>query len=93
MLASNQKMEVGRSDAAAVIQFDHVGLPIPAHHQCRLRHLGGDAGGAPSVNPACPLVHEQVCTAIRNVKQLYRRMGQEPIGLSEAGCPALESSP
>ena len=48
---------------------------------------------APSLDPACPLVHDQVCTAIRNVKQLYMRMGQAPMALSEAGCPALESSP
>ena len=47
-----------------------------------------DAGGALSLNLECPLVHEQVCTAVRNVKQIYRRMGQEPTGLSEAGCPA-----
>jgi tetratricopeptide (TPR) repeat protein len=60
----------------------------------------GDAGGAPSLNPACPLVHDQVCTAFRNVKQLYMHMGQEPMAadtgrkaISEAGCPALESSP
>ena len=47
-----------------------------------------NAGGALSLNLECPLVHDQVCTAVRNVKQLYRRMGQEPAGLSEAGCPA-----
>ena len=48
---------------------------------------------APSLDPACPLVHDQVCTAIRNVKQLYLRMGQAPMAVSEAGCTALESSP
>jgi tetratricopeptide (TPR) repeat protein len=59
-----------------------------------------DAGGALSLNPACPLVHDQVCTAFRNVRQLYMQMGQEPMAVStgrravsEAGCPALESSP
>jgi tetratricopeptide (TPR) repeat protein len=59
-----------------------------------------DAGGASSLNPACPLVHDQICMAFRNVKQLYVRMGQEPMAadigrkaVSEAGCPALESSP
>ena len=59
-----------------------------------------NAGGRPSLNPACPLVHDQVCTAFRNVKQLYMKMGQEPMAastgqraVSEAGCPALESSP
>jgi len=59
-----------------------------------------NAGGALSLNPACPLVHDQVCTAFRNVKQLYMRMGQEPMAaeigrraVSEAGCPAIESSP
>jgi len=59
-----------------------------------------DAGGALSLDPACPLVHDQVCTAFRNVKQLYMRMGQEPMAVStgqravsEAGCPPLESSP
>ena len=52
-----------------------------------------NAGGALSLNLECPLVHDQLCAAVRNVKHLYRRMGQEPIGLSEAGCPALESSP
>jgi hypothetical protein len=58
---------------------------------CALR----DAGGAPSLDPACPLVHDQICTAFRNVKQLYVRMGQEPMAaetgrkaVSEAGCPA-----
>jgi tetratricopeptide (TPR) repeat protein len=48
---------------------------------------------AASLDPACPLVHDQVCTAVRNVKQLYKRMGQEQMAVSEAGCPALESSP
>jgi tetratricopeptide (TPR) repeat protein len=48
---------------------------------------------APSLDPACPLVHDQVCTAVRNVKQLYMRMGQAPMAVSEAGCTALESSP
>jgi tetratricopeptide (TPR) repeat protein len=48
---------------------------------------------APSLAPACPLVHDQMCTAIRNVKQLYMRMGQAPMAVSEAGCAALESSP
>jgi tetratricopeptide (TPR) repeat protein len=48
---------------------------------------------APSLDPACPLVHDQVCTAVRNVKQLYMRMGQAPAAVSEAGCTALESSP
>ena len=43
-----------------------------------------DAGGAFSLNLACPLVHDQVCTAIRNVKQIYRGMGREPMGVS---CP------
>jgi len=59
-----------------------------------------DAGGALSLDPACPLVHDQVCTAFRNVKQLYMRMGQEPMAVStgqravsEAGCPPSESSP
>jgi tetratricopeptide (TPR) repeat protein len=59
-----------------------------------------DAGGALSLDPACPLVHDQVCTAFRNVKQLYMRMGQEPMAVStgqravsEAGCPTSESSP
>jgi tetratricopeptide (TPR) repeat protein len=59
-----------------------------------------DAGGALSLDPACPLVHDQVCTAFRNVKQLYMQMGQEPMAVgtarravSEAGCPASESSP
>jgi tetratricopeptide (TPR) repeat protein len=54
-----------------------------------------DAGGALSLDPACPLVHDQVCTAFRNVKRLYMRMGQEPLAagigrraVSEAGCPA-----
>jgi tetratricopeptide (TPR) repeat protein len=48
-----------------------------------------------SLDPACPLVHDQVCTAFRNVKRLYMRMGQEPLAagigrraVSEAGCPA-----
>jgi len=36
------------------------------------------AGGAFSLNLECPLVHDHVCAAVRNVKQLYRRMGQEP---------------
>ncbi|HYW45649.1 MAG TPA: DUF1736 domain-containing protein [Bryobacteraceae bacterium] len=60
----------------------------------------GDAGGTPSLNPACPLVHDQICTAFRNVKRLYVQMGQEPMAastgrraVSEAGCTALESSP
>ena len=53
----------------------------------------GDAGGLPSLNPACPLVHDQVCTAVRNVNQLYMRMGRAPMAVSEAGCTALESSP
>jgi tetratricopeptide (TPR) repeat protein len=60
-----------------------------------------DPGGcAASLNPACPLVHGQVCTAFRNVKRLYMRMGQEPMAadtgrraVSEAGCTASESSP
>jgi tetratricopeptide (TPR) repeat protein len=59
-----------------------------------------DAGGVLSLDPACPLVHDQVCTAFRNVKQLYMQMGQDPMAadterkaVSEAGCPALESSP
>ena len=60
-----------------------------------------DPGGcAASLNPACPLLHGQVCTAFRNVKQLYMRMGQEPMAadtgrraVSEAGCTASESSP
>jgi hypothetical protein len=59
-----------------------------------------NAGGALSLNPACPLVHDQVCTAFRNVKQLYMQMGQEPMAVStgrravsEAGCPALELDP
>jgi len=58
-----------------------------------------NAGGALSLDPGCPLVHDQICTAFRNVKQLYMRMGQEPTAVStarravsEAGCPA-ESSP
>jgi tetratricopeptide (TPR) repeat protein len=48
-----------------------------------------------SLDPACPLVHDQVCTAFRNVKRLYMRMGQEPLAagigrraVSDAGCPA-----
>ena len=55
--------------------------------------------GAPSLDPACPLVHEQICTAFGNVQQLFLRMGQEPMAastarraVSEAGCPASESS-
>ena len=52
-----------------------------------------NTGGSLSLDPACPLVHDQVCTAIRNVKQLYLRMGQAPMAVSEAGCAALESSP
>jgi len=59
-----------------------------------------NAGGAPSLDPGCPLVHDQICTAFRNAKQLYVRMGQEPMAVStgrravsEAGCPASESSP
>jgi tetratricopeptide (TPR) repeat protein len=52
-----------------------------------------NTGGSLSLDPACPLVHDQVCTAIRNVKQLYLRMGQAPMAVSEAGCTALESSP
>ena len=54
-----------------------------------------NAGGAASLNLACPLVHDQVCTAFRNVNRLYMRIGQAPMAASEAGCPAeaLESSP
>jgi tetratricopeptide (TPR) repeat protein len=59
-----------------------------------------NAGGALSVNPACPLVHDQVCAAFRNVQQLYMRMGQDPLAastgqraVSEAGCPPLELEP
>jgi len=51
--------------------------------------------GALRVDPSCPMVHDQICTAFRNVKQLYMRMGQEPMAVStgqravsEAGCPA-----
>jgi tetratricopeptide (TPR) repeat protein len=58
---------------------------------CALR----DAGGALTLNPACPLMHDQVCTAFRNVNRLYLRMGQQPMAagigrraVSEAGCPA-----
>jgi tetratricopeptide (TPR) repeat protein len=58
------------------------------------------AGGSLSLNPACPLVHDQICTAFRNVQQLFMRMGQEPMAVStgrravsEMGCPASESSP
>jgi tetratricopeptide (TPR) repeat protein len=54
-----------------------------------------NAGGALSPNLACPLVHDQVCTAFRNVKRLHMQMGQEPMAastgrraVSEAGCPA-----
>jgi tetratricopeptide (TPR) repeat protein len=46
-----------------------------------------DAGGALTLDPACPLVHDHVCAAVRNVKQLYTQMGQAPTGLSDAGCP------
>jgi tetratricopeptide (TPR) repeat protein len=55
-----------------------------------------NTGSALSLNPACPPVHDQVCTAFGNVKQLYLRMGQEPMAVStgqravrEAGCPAI----
>ncbi|SPF31986.1 conserved membrane hypothetical protein [Candidatus Sulfopaludibacter sp. SbA4] len=61
--------------------------------------LGG-AGGTLTLNPACPLVHDQICAAFRNVKRLYLQRGQEPMAagtarraVSEAGCTALESSP
>ena len=55
------------------------------------------AGGTLSLNPACPLVHDQMCTAFRNVKRLYMQMGQEPMAastgrraVSEGGCMASE---
>ena len=63
----------------------------------------GDAGscalansnGTLSVNAACPEVHDQICTAFGNVKQLYLKMGQEPLAagiaqraVGEGGCPA-----
>ena len=40
--------------------------------------------GTLSVNPACPAVHDQICAAFGNVKQLYMRMGQEPLAVSTA---------
>jgi tetratricopeptide (TPR) repeat protein len=54
-----------------------------------------NTGSALSVDPRCPQVHDQICTAFGNVKQLYLRMGQEPMAasiarraVSEAACPA-----
>jgi hypothetical protein len=62
---------------------------------CALR----DAGGSLNLDPSCPLVHDQICAAFGNVKQLYLRMGQEPMAestaqraVSEGGCPAPGSS-
>lgn len=59
-----------------------------------------NSGGALRLDPTCPVVHDQICTAFGNVKQLYIRMGQEPMAdstgrraVNEAGCPAPESSP
>jgi hypothetical protein len=40
---------------------------------CAVSHQGG----APSPNPDCPLVHDDICAATRNLIGNYLRRGQE----------------
>lgn len=54
-----------------------------------------DENGSVSVNAACPLVHSQLCTASRNVAQVYRQRGQDAAAaatirsaIDDLGCPA-----
>ena len=58
---------------------------------CALRNTGSGV----EVEPRCPQVHDEICTAFDNVRQLYLRMGQETMAastarraVSEAACRA-----
>jgi len=52
-------------------------------------------GNPPGLNPDCPLVHADICSASRNVIANYRRRGQQweagkirAVAMRELGCSA-----
>jgi protein O-mannosyl-transferase len=52
-------------------------------------------GGSPSLNIACPMVHEDICAASRNVAQNYDRRNQTQeaasirgVATTDLGCTA-----
>ncbi|MDR3702847.1 MAG: DUF1736 domain-containing protein [Candidatus Sulfopaludibacter sp.] len=103
---ANAYRQLGDNDQVAVTLMEGLGMHMEyprfarelvelyrktAPRSCALR----DAPGGSSLNVECPMVHNQLCTATRNVVGLYNQFGQSGNAVNTArsavttlGCPA-----